>query len=182
MRGSISHEAPVSAAIVPAVSKKLLLYSITSLRLSTIVCAVGGSMVMARFLMNMVHEPFSPTLSFAFRVWVLWQKALDGATLIVRKSRGSLPVSHLQRCRPWSPAQEQIKGTDMDITLSWWAALLGLPLAIILILRKRNTTYARMSGAIVGCLVGGPSPGADCQHRCSRLSERHKHGYSGPGS
>ena len=49
----------------------------------------------------------------------------------------------------------------MDITLSWWAALLGLPLAIILILRKRNTTYARMPGAIVGCLVGGPSPGAD---------------------
>ena len=128
MRGNNSHEAPVSAAMVPAVSKKLLLYSITSLRLSTIVCAVGGSMVMARFLMNMVHEPFSPTLSFAFRVWVLWQKELDGATLIVRKDRGSLPVSHLRRCRPWSPAQEQIKGTDMDITLSWWTALLGLAL------------------------------------------------------
>ena len=47
----------------------------------------------------------------------------------------------------------------MDITLSWWAALLGLALAIILILRKLNTTYALMLGAIVGCLIGGASLG-----------------------
>ena len=43
----------------------------------------------------------------------------------------------------------------MDITPSWWAALLGLALAIILILRKRNTTYVLMLGAIVSCLIGG---------------------------
>ncbi|WP_295909366.1 SLC13 family permease [uncultured Bifidobacterium sp.] len=47
----------------------------------------------------------------------------------------------------------------MDITLSWWAALAGLALAIILILKKLNTTYALMLGAIIGCLIGGASLG-----------------------
>ncbi|RBP99067.1 GntP family permease [Bifidobacterium xylocopae] len=45
----------------------------------------------------------------------------------------------------------------MNITLAWWAALIGLALAIALILKKLNTTYALMLGAIVGCLIGGAS-------------------------
>ncbi|WP_125967628.1 GntP family permease [Bifidobacterium samirii] len=43
------------------------------------------------------------------------------------------------------------------VSIAWWAALLGLALAIVLILRKLNATYALMLGAIVGCLVGGAS-------------------------
>ncbi|KFF31475.1 GntP family permease [Bifidobacterium bombi] len=45
----------------------------------------------------------------------------------------------------------------MTITVGWWAALLGLALAIALILMKLNTTYALLLGAIVGCLIGGAS-------------------------
>lgn len=45
----------------------------------------------------------------------------------------------------------------MDISLHWWAALIGLALAIALILRKFNTTYALMLGAVVGCVIGGAS-------------------------
>ncbi len=45
----------------------------------------------------------------------------------------------------------------MDGTLHWWAALMGLALAIVLILRKLNATYALLLGAIVGCLLGGAS-------------------------
>ena len=41
----------------------------------------------------------------------------------------------------------------MEMTLAWWAALLGLALAIILILRKLNTTYALLLGAVFGCLI-----------------------------
>lgn len=47
------------------------------------------------------------------------------------------------------------KGVKVDISLHWWAALLGLALAIGLILRKLNTTYALMLGAVVGCVIGG---------------------------
>ncbi|MEE8758900.1 MAG: SLC13 family permease [Bifidobacterium sp.] len=43
----------------------------------------------------------------------------------------------------------------MNVTVGWWAALIGLALAIVLILRKLNTTYALLLGAIVGCLIGG---------------------------
>ena len=43
------------------------------------------------------------------------------------------------------------------ISIAWWAALLGLALAIVLILKKLNATYALLLGAIVGCLVGGAS-------------------------
>lgn len=49
------------------------------------------------------------------------------------------------------------KGDGVNIAISWWAALIGLALAIVLILRKLNTTYALMLGAIVGCLIGGAS-------------------------
>lgn len=45
----------------------------------------------------------------------------------------------------------------MDITLTWWSALIGLALAIVLILRKLNSPYALMLGAVVGCLIGGAS-------------------------
>lgn len=41
------------------------------------------------------------------------------------------------------------------LILPWWAALLGLALAIILILWKLNPVYSLMLGAIVGCLIGG---------------------------
>ena len=43
------------------------------------------------------------------------------------------------------------------MVIAWWAALLGLLLAIALILFKVNPVYALIFGAIVGCLVGGMS-------------------------
>ncbi|WP_026181764.1 GntP family permease [Alloscardovia criceti] len=43
----------------------------------------------------------------------------------------------------------------MTITLMWWAALIGLALAIALILLKLNPTYSLLLGTIVGCLIGG---------------------------
>lgn len=43
------------------------------------------------------------------------------------------------------------------MVIAWWAALLGLLLAIGLILFKVNPVYALILGAIVGCLVGGLS-------------------------
>lgn len=39
--------------------------------------------------------------------------------------------------------------------LPWWAALVGLAVAIILILKKLNPVYSLMLGAILGCLLGG---------------------------
>jgi GntP family gluconate:H+ symporter len=39
--------------------------------------------------------------------------------------------------------------------ISWWGALLGLLLAIILILKKLNPVYSLFLGAIFGCLIGG---------------------------
>ncbi|MDF7664724.1 SLC13 family permease [Bifidobacterium sp. ESL0745] len=45
----------------------------------------------------------------------------------------------------------------MNSSLAWWAALIGLALAIILILAKLNTTYSLLLGAIVGCVIGGAS-------------------------
>ncbi|PWG66183.1 GntP family permease [Bifidobacterium callitrichidarum] len=41
------------------------------------------------------------------------------------------------------------------VAIAWWAALLGLAVAIVLILRKLNATYALMLGAVVGCVIGG---------------------------
>lgn len=39
--------------------------------------------------------------------------------------------------------------------LSWWAALIGLAVAIILILRKLNPVYSLLLGAVIGALLGG---------------------------
>lgn len=39
--------------------------------------------------------------------------------------------------------------------LTWWAALIGLAVAIILILRKLNPVYSLLLGAVVGALLGG---------------------------
>ena len=44
-----------------------------------------------------------------------------------------------------------------DITISWVAAILGLVVAIVLILKKFNPVYSLFFGAIVGCLIGGAS-------------------------
>ncbi|KAE9560256.1 GntP family permease [Companilactobacillus bobalius] len=41
------------------------------------------------------------------------------------------------------------------MVIAWWAALLGLLLAIGLILFRVNPIYALIFGAIVGCLIGG---------------------------
>ncbi|PJM74147.1 gluconate:proton symporter [Bifidobacterium primatium] len=43
------------------------------------------------------------------------------------------------------------------VSIAWWAALVGLAVAIVLILRKLNATYALLLGAVVGCLIGGAS-------------------------
>ena len=43
------------------------------------------------------------------------------------------------------------------MVIAWWAALLGLLLAIGLILFRVNPVYALIFGAIVGCLIGGLS-------------------------
>lgn len=51
----------------------------------------------------------------------------------------------------------KLKGITVTVSLAWWAALIGLALAIGLILAKLNTTYALLLGAIVGCLIGGAS-------------------------
>lgn len=39
--------------------------------------------------------------------------------------------------------------------VTWWGALLGLALAIILILKRLNPVYALFIGAVVGALIGG---------------------------
>ena len=49
------------------------------------------------------------------------------------------------------------KGVFISMVIAWWAALLGLLLAIGLILFRVNPVYALIFGAIVGCLVGGLS-------------------------
>ncbi len=41
------------------------------------------------------------------------------------------------------------------VVVTWWAALIGLALAIILILKKLNPVYSLLLGAIFGCLIGG---------------------------
>lgn len=41
--------------------------------------------------------------------------------------------------------------------VSWWGALIGLAIAIILILRKVDAVYSLLIGAIIGSLVGGAS-------------------------
>lgn len=43
------------------------------------------------------------------------------------------------------------------LTIPWYAAIIGLLLAIILILKKFNPVYSLFLGAIVGCLLGGAS-------------------------
>ncbi|MFK5675935.1 GntP family permease [Ligilactobacillus sp. LYQ60] len=41
--------------------------------------------------------------------------------------------------------------------ITWWGALLGLALAIILILKKLNPVYSLMVGALIGAILGGAS-------------------------
>ncbi|KRK47770.1 gluconate symporter [Secundilactobacillus kimchicus JCM 15530] len=41
------------------------------------------------------------------------------------------------------------------VVVSWWAALIGLGLAILLILWKLNPVYSLLLGAIIGALIGG---------------------------
>lgn len=43
----------------------------------------------------------------------------------------------------------------MSLVLTWWAALIGLAVAIILILKHLNPVYALLLGAVIGCLLGG---------------------------
>jgi GntP family gluconate:H+ symporter len=42
-------------------------------------------------------------------------------------------------------------------TIPWWAALIGLALAIVLIVKKFNPTYSLFIGAALGCIIGGES-------------------------
>lgn len=44
------------------------------------------------------------------------------------------------------------------MVVTWWGALIGLALAIILILKKLNPVYALLLGSAVGALIGGASP------------------------
>ncbi len=41
------------------------------------------------------------------------------------------------------------------LVITWYGALIGLFVAIILILRKLNPVYSLFLGAVIGCLVGG---------------------------
>lgn len=43
------------------------------------------------------------------------------------------------------------------MAVTWWGALIGLALAIILILKKLDPVYALFLGAIIGALIGGAS-------------------------
>ena len=45
----------------------------------------------------------------------------------------------------------------LDSAIPWFAAIIGLIVAIVLILKKFNPVYSLFFGAIVGCLVGGAS-------------------------
>ncbi|WP_054777489.1 GntP family permease [Lacticaseibacillus saniviri] len=42
-----------------------------------------------------------------------------------------------------------------SLVLTWWAALIGLAVAIILILKKLNPVYSLLLGAVIGSLIGG---------------------------
>ncbi|MHC5250395.1 GntP family permease [Enterococcus sp. LJL90] len=44
-----------------------------------------------------------------------------------------------------------------NLTIPWYAAIIGLLLAITLILKKYNPVYSLFLGAIIGCLLGGAS-------------------------
>lgn len=44
---------------------------------------------------------------------------------------------------------------NSSVNLPWWAALIGLFFAIILILFKLNAVYSLLLGAIIGSLIGG---------------------------
>lgn len=44
-----------------------------------------------------------------------------------------------------------------EITIPWYAAIIGLIIAIILILKKVQPVYSLFLGGIVGCLIGGAS-------------------------
>ncbi|MGM0300871.1 GntP family permease [Enterococcus sp. AZ048] len=44
-----------------------------------------------------------------------------------------------------------------SITIPWYAAIIGLVCAILLILKKMNPVYSLFLGAIIGCLIGGAS-------------------------
>ena len=41
------------------------------------------------------------------------------------------------------------------MVVTWWGALIGLAIAIILILRKVDAVYSLFIGAILGSLIGG---------------------------
>jgi GntP family gluconate:H+ symporter len=41
--------------------------------------------------------------------------------------------------------------------IPWWAAIIGLAIAIVLIVKKFNPTYSLFIGAAVGCIIGGES-------------------------
>lgn len=45
----------------------------------------------------------------------------------------------------------------VDSTIPWFAAIIGLLIAIILILKKFNPVYSLFFGAIIGSLIGGAS-------------------------
>lgn len=45
----------------------------------------------------------------------------------------------------------------IGIAISWWGAVLGLVLAIVLILKKVNAVYALFAGSLIGGVVGGAS-------------------------
>jgi GntP family gluconate:H+ symporter len=44
-----------------------------------------------------------------------------------------------------------------SITIPWYAAIIGLVCAILLILKKMNPVYSLFLGSIIGCLIGGAS-------------------------
>ncbi|KRL06003.1 GntP family permease [Liquorilactobacillus oeni] len=44
---------------------------------------------------------------------------------------------------------------ESSLIISWWAALCGLAIAIILILKKLNPVYSLLLGAIIGSILGG---------------------------
>ncbi|MGK0606877.1 GntP family permease [Enterococcus gilvus] len=44
-----------------------------------------------------------------------------------------------------------------SITIPWYAAIIGLVCAILLILKKMNPVYSLFLGAIIGCLIGDAS-------------------------
>lgn len=60
------------------------------------------------------------------------------------------------------------------MTVTAWGAILGLIVAVVLILKKVQPTYAMIAGAIVGGLVGGAGLGGTVNYMIEGTKELYR--------